>query len=153
MTPKVREAAVASVFPTASRARTANVCPPLPSPPIVCGLVQAANAAPSRRHSNVAARSLEAKPNVANGTPIVAPSPGPAVIDVSGGTVSRARQSSSPCVPSSAVKTIAPSATTTTSAGALPAGPGRRSPTRTVPASVPSLRQSSAPCVPSSAAK
>ena len=73
VTSKVREAAVGSVFPSASRARTANVCPPCARPSIVCGLVQAANTAPSRRHSNVAGRSLDAKPNVADGTPIVAP--------------------------------------------------------------------------------
>ncbi len=53
-TVNVWEAGVASVLPAASRARTSNVCDPSLSFAAVNGVVHAANAAPSTRHSNVA---------------------------------------------------------------------------------------------------
>src|SRR4051812_3495074 len=53
----VRVAGVGSALPTASTARTANVWPPLLSPISDVGGEHAAQAPPSRLHSNVAACS------------------------------------------------------------------------------------------------
>ena len=52
-TTQVNDAGVASVLPAASRARTSNVWLPSPRLLMSCGLVAAANVAPSRRDSNV----------------------------------------------------------------------------------------------------
>src|SRR5689334_15872779 len=51
----VQEAVAAPTLPTASAARTANVCAPSASPVSVRGLVHAAKAAPSRLHVNAVA--------------------------------------------------------------------------------------------------
>ena len=52
-TVKVREAGVGSTLPAVSRARTSNVCAPCARFVYACGDVHGANAALSRRHSNV----------------------------------------------------------------------------------------------------
>ena len=59
MTVHDRESGVGSWFPAASTARTENVCPVGASPEYDLGLVQAANAAPSSEHWNVAPGSSE----------------------------------------------------------------------------------------------
>jgi hypothetical protein len=73
------------VLPAASLARTWNWCVPTPSPVYVVGDVQAAKAAVSRAHSNVAPASLE-KVNVALVLVVVAGGLSPIV--VSGAVVS-----------------------------------------------------------------
>ena len=84
-TVNVREAGVASTLPAASLARTANVCWPSARFVYACGEVHAANAALSRRHSNVAPGSLVK----ANDAVFVVMVPvGPLVIVVSGAAVS-----------------------------------------------------------------
>ncbi len=84
-TVNVREAGVASTLPAASLARTENVCSPSARFVYACGDVHAANAALSRRHSNVAPGSLVK----ANDAEFVVMVPvGPLVIVVSGAAVS-----------------------------------------------------------------
>jgi hypothetical protein len=61
-TVNVRVAGVASTLPAASLARTENVCSPSARFVYACGEVQAANAAVSRRHSNVEPASVLVKP-------------------------------------------------------------------------------------------
>src|SRR3954447_13958551 len=61
----VRVAGVGSALPTASTARTANVWPPLLSPISDVGGEHAAQAPPSRLHSNVAACSDVENPSCA----------------------------------------------------------------------------------------
>jgi hypothetical protein len=82
----VREAGELSTFPEASLPRTSKVCVPAARPEYVRGDVQAVNAAPSRRHSNVEPDSVEVKPNEAS-VDVTVPL-GPLVIAVSGGVVS-----------------------------------------------------------------
>ena len=84
-TVNVRVAGVASTLPAASLARTANVCWPSARFVYACGDVLVANAAPSRRHSNVAPGSL-VKANDAE-LEVMVPV-GPLVIVVSGAAVS-----------------------------------------------------------------
>ena len=52
-TVKLRDAGVASTFPAGSVARTSNVCAPSASGAVVWAELQAAQAPPSTRHSNV----------------------------------------------------------------------------------------------------
>ncbi len=73
-------AGVVSLLPAASTARTSNVCGPSASV-VVSGVVQAAKAAPSRLHSNVAPAS-ELNANV--GELFLVGPLGPAVSVVSG---------------------------------------------------------------------
>ena len=77
-------AGVASVLPSASMARTANVCWPTARPVYCAGVSHSANAAPSSAHSNVESTSVAVKVNVA----LVAEvgSSGADEIVVSGGT-------------------------------------------------------------------
>ena len=58
-------AAILSVLPAASMARTWNVCFALPKLLYTCGLVQEANALTSNLHSNVPPASVEVKSNLA----------------------------------------------------------------------------------------
>jgi hypothetical protein len=81
-----RTAAVASVLPAASVARTLTEWPPSDSAGVVHGLVHAPYAPLSTRHANVEPDSVEANAN-AGVASFVGPL-GPAVIDVSGGVVS-----------------------------------------------------------------
>src|SRR4051812_29814659 len=82
---KVRDSGVESVFPTWSRARTANVCgPSARDPGVVKGLEQLANDCASIAHWNVASGSGESNVNVA----CFIGRSGPVSIVVSGGTVS-----------------------------------------------------------------
>ncbi len=79
---QVRSAGVASTFPAASRARTAKVWDPCPSPVRVRGEVQTVHwAAPSRRHSSVPA-SEELKVKVAEVEATVPDGPDPAIVVV-----------------------------------------------------------------------
>ncbi|HMC56812.1 MAG TPA: hypothetical protein VKH19_16660 [Gemmatimonadaceae bacterium] len=64
-TTQVNDAGVASVLPAESRARTSKVCEPSVILVRACGLVAAANAAPSTRLSNVELVSFEVKVNEA----------------------------------------------------------------------------------------
>src|SRR5258706_3247394 len=61
----VLDAGDASVLPVASFARTRNVCEPLARPEYAFGLVQAAEAPPSMRHSKVEPPSSSEHVNVA----------------------------------------------------------------------------------------
>ena len=90
-TVKLRVAAVASVLPAASRARTLNVYVPSASGPTARGDVQATyvptvEPGPSRRHSNVELGSVLVNSN--DGDALLVVPVGPAVIVVSGATVS-----------------------------------------------------------------
>src|SRR5262245_47153562 len=62
---QLKLAGVASVLPAASRARTWNVWTPWARPVRLFGLVQAAYAAPSTEHSNVAEPSGEVNAKLA----------------------------------------------------------------------------------------
>src|SRR5436190_2599675 len=64
-TTQVNDAGVASVLPAESRARTSKVCEPSVILVRACGLVAAANAAPSTRLSNVELVSFEVNVNEA----------------------------------------------------------------------------------------
>src|ERR671936_3207851 len=79
-------AGVASAFPAASTARTANVCGPSETPVSSAGVTQDANAAPSSLHSNVAAGSGEDSARIALVEVVVLR--GPASTAVSGAAVS-----------------------------------------------------------------
>src|SRR5262245_55757878 len=72
----------ASRAPPGAIARTMNTCAPSASPLSACGDVQAANAAPSRLHSNVAVARLAVNAIVA--APLFATTPGFCVIVVTG---------------------------------------------------------------------
>ena len=85
-TVKDQVAGVGSRLPAPSMARTAKVCAPSASASVVNGVVQAANAAASRRHWNVEPSSDAVKPNV--GAFSWVELPGLLVMVVSGGTVS-----------------------------------------------------------------
>ena len=89
-TVNVRDAGLASTLPTASIARTENVCAPSTRPLRARGEPQTSKAPPSSLHSNelVSSTGSPAKVKVAVGTAIVEPSAGPPVIVVSGGVVS-----------------------------------------------------------------
>src|SRR5262249_25472540 len=85
---QVRDAGVESMLPAASIARTSKVCVPCAKPDRFAGLVHAAKAAPSSRHSKV--------PDSVDENQIVAVVDatvpvGPAVIVVSGATLSRVK--------------------------------------------------------------
>jgi hypothetical protein len=78
-------AGLGSTFPAVSVARTANVCAPATT--VYCaGDEQAANAAPSSEHANVASVSVAV--NVKLALPLVVVAGGPDAIAVSGATVS-----------------------------------------------------------------
>ncbi len=83
-TVNVRDAGVGSGARAASTARTSNVCWPSASAAVVCGVVHAAQAPPSTRHSNVAPDSSAPNSNV--GVESVVVGEGPAEIVVSGGS-------------------------------------------------------------------
>ena len=76
LTVNVADAGVASALPSASVARTAKVWVPSASASVVNGVVQAANAAVSRRHWNVEPSSDAVKPNVGAFSWVVLPSAG-----------------------------------------------------------------------------
>ncbi len=85
-TVKVREAGVGSTLPAVSRARTSNVCAPCARFVYACGDVHGANAALSRRHSNVEPGLVEVNAN--DGDALLVAPVGPLVIAVSGNEVS-----------------------------------------------------------------
>ena len=87
-TVKVRLAGVGSVLPAGSVARTSKVCGPSASADVVNGVVQAANAAASTRHSNVEPASVEVKVKVGRVVVGRAARAGPPVMEVSGGWLS-----------------------------------------------------------------
>src|SRR5215212_10096704 len=85
-TVQLRDAGVGSTFPTASIARTENVCGPSPTSVYRFGDVHRAKGALSRRHSKVDSDSVEEKLNWASG--LLSVPTGPLSIVVSGGVVS-----------------------------------------------------------------
>ena len=87
-TVKVRLAGVASTLPAPSMARTSKVCEPSDRAAVVKGVVQAANAAASKRHWNVEPASVEVKVKVGVLSLVVLPAAGPPVMFVSGGVAS-----------------------------------------------------------------
>ena len=84
-TVNVRDAGVGSVPFGPLTARTSNVCEPSVSAAVVNGVVQAANAAASTRHSNVTPPSFELNVNVGVLSLVDEPPAGPLSIVVSGG--------------------------------------------------------------------
>ena len=89
-TVNVREAGEASTLPTASIARTENVCSPSLRPDSARGEPHTVNAPPSSLHSkeSVSSTGSPTKVNAADVVAIVEPAAGPPVITVSGGVVS-----------------------------------------------------------------
>ncbi len=85
-TVQAREAGDASTLPAASTARTSKLCEPFARPEYAFGELQAPQAEPSRRHSNVEPDSEEANDKLAAVEDVVPE--GPAEIDVSGAVVS-----------------------------------------------------------------
>ena len=83
---KDRSAGVGSVFAAWSAALTSNVCRPSVRVAVSKGELQAANAPPSMRHSNVAPGSVDMK--VKEGAFLLVGPEGPPVMVVSGGVVS-----------------------------------------------------------------
>ena len=85
-TVKLFSAGVGSVLPAWSVAWTAKVCGPSANGPVLAGLEQEVNTAPSTEHSKVEPPSLEENSKVGEAS-LVGPE-GPSSIVVSGGTVS-----------------------------------------------------------------
>jgi hypothetical protein len=86
VTVQLAVAGVASTFPAASVARTANWCEPTASPEYAFGELQSAQARPSSRQAKVELGSLDAKAKLAVVAVVVAL--GPLVIKVLGGVLS-----------------------------------------------------------------
>ena len=86
LTVKARSAGVWSLRPTASVARTRNVCWPNASSRVTSGVLHATNGSLSMLQVNVAAGSLDANAKAGRRSSVV--SPGPALIVVSGAVVS-----------------------------------------------------------------
>src|SRR5829696_2866733 len=85
-TVQLRDAGVGSTLPTASIARTENVCGPSPTDVYRVGDVHRTKGAPSTRHSKVESDSVEEKLNWASG--LLSVPAGPLSMIVSGGVAS-----------------------------------------------------------------